>query len=233
VNLGDGVLDLLALEGFFNRVILDLPFQADELALQERLGEGGEIALGVDAVLFGAGFILALLVLPTLAGGKVEDDPLPRRVEEICGRGSQLAWGEESHWPRESLEGERASAGRGCSERCTLNANIRYSVHADPLRDGGTLCDFERGGLGDVGAELRGKLGEIAREDLRVLRCARNGDVGKAGIDEFRVNVGVHVDQNALRGESLRTVRGHGVAVIEVPHLGWIEGDHPFFSAVH
>jgi hypothetical protein len=47
-------------------------------------------------VLFGAGFILALLVHPTLAGGKVEDDPLPRRMEEICGRGPQLGWGEES-----------------------------------------------------------------------------------------------------------------------------------------
>jgi len=172
VDLGDGVLDLLALEGLFDLVILDLPLQADELALQERLGEGGEIAPGVDAVLFGAGYILALLVLPTLAGGKVEDDPLPRRVEEICGRGPQLAWGEESHWPRESLEGERASAGRGCSERGTLNANIRYSVHADPLRDGGTLCDFDRRGFGDVGAELRGELGEVVGEDLRILRGA-------------------------------------------------------------
>jgi hypothetical protein len=37
------------------------------------LGEGGEIAPGVDAVPFGAGFVLALFVLPALAGGKVED----------------------------------------------------------------------------------------------------------------------------------------------------------------
>jgi hypothetical protein len=73
VDLGDGVLDLLALDGFLDRAILDLPLQADELALLERLGEVGEIAPGVDAVPFGAGFVLALLVLPALAGGQAED----------------------------------------------------------------------------------------------------------------------------------------------------------------
>jgi hypothetical protein len=73
VDLGDSVFDLLALDGFLNRAILDLPLHADELALYERLCEGGEIAPGVDAVPFGAGFVLALLVLPALAGGKVED----------------------------------------------------------------------------------------------------------------------------------------------------------------
>ncbi|MGA2891097.1 MAG: LysR family transcriptional regulator [Terracidiphilus sp.] len=52
-------------------------------------------------------------------------------------------------------------------------------------------------------------------------------------LDEFRVNVGVHVDQNALRGETLRAVRGHGVSVIEVPHLCRIECDRPIFAAVH
>ena len=73
MDLGDGVFDLLALDGFFDRAMLDLLLQADEPALLERLGEVGEIAPGVDAVPFGAGFVLALLVLPALAGGKVED----------------------------------------------------------------------------------------------------------------------------------------------------------------
>jgi len=65
--------------------------------------------------------------------------PLPRRVEEICGRGHELALGEES---QESLEGERASAGRGCFERGTLNANRKanrsgaslFKLHMPPLR---------------------------------------------------------------------------------------------------
>jgi hypothetical protein len=54
-------------------------------------------------------------------------DPLPRRLDRICGRGPQLAWGQESAPRREARsgfwEGERASEGRGCFERGTLNAD--------------------------------------------------------------------------------------------------------------
>ena len=73
VDLGKGVLERLALDIFLDRPVLDLPLQADELPFQKRLGEVGEIAPGVDAVPFGAGFVLALVVFPALAGGKVED----------------------------------------------------------------------------------------------------------------------------------------------------------------
>ena len=51
MDFGDGVLDLLALDGFFDHAILDLPLQADELALLERFGEVGEIAPGVDGAI--------------------------------------------------------------------------------------------------------------------------------------------------------------------------------------
>jgi hypothetical protein len=84
VDLGDGVLERLALDIFLDRPVLDLPLQADELALCERLGEVGEIAPGVDAVPFGAGFVLALFVLPALAGGKVEDGVV---LLVLCGLG--------------------------------------------------------------------------------------------------------------------------------------------------
>ena len=53
-------------------------------------------------------------------------DPLPRRLDEICGRGPQLAWGKESapsKAPSGFRKGERASEGRGCSVRGTLNAD--------------------------------------------------------------------------------------------------------------
>ena len=73
MDLGDAMLERLARDIFLDRPILDLPLQADELPLEERLGEVGEIAPGVDAVPFGAGFVLALVVLPALAGGKVKD----------------------------------------------------------------------------------------------------------------------------------------------------------------
>jgi len=73
VDLGDGVLEQLTLDIFLDRPVLDLTLQADELPLLERLGEVGEIAPGVDAVPFGAGFVLAFVVLPALAGGDAED----------------------------------------------------------------------------------------------------------------------------------------------------------------
>src|ERR1035438_4524565 len=73
VNLGDGVLERLALDIFLDHPVLDLPLQADELALLERLGGVGEIAPGVDAVPFGAGFVFALVVFPDLVGGDDED----------------------------------------------------------------------------------------------------------------------------------------------------------------
>ena len=73
MNLGDGVLERLTLDIFLDRPVLDLPLQADELPLLKHLGEVGEIAPGVHAVPFGARFVLALVVLPALAGGDAED----------------------------------------------------------------------------------------------------------------------------------------------------------------
>jgi hypothetical protein len=57
VDISDGVIDLQALCGFFDRATLDLPDQTrwedNELSLLERLGDTSEIALGVSAVSFG------------------------------------------------------------------------------------------------------------------------------------------------------------------------------------
>ena len=44
---------------------------------------------------------------------------------------------------------------------------------------------------------------------------------------------GVHVDENAIRGESLRAVRRNGVAVVEVAHLGGVECQSPGLVAIH
>jgi hypothetical protein len=35
------------------------------------------------------------------------------------------------------------------------------------------------------------------------VRGPRDGDVGKSAVDEFRVNVGIHVHQDMLCGEPL------------------------------
>ena len=51
-------------------------FQGDELPLLESLGELGEIPPGKDAMPFGAGFVVAFVVLPAFLGCDVEDDVL-------------------------------------------------------------------------------------------------------------------------------------------------------------
>jgi len=65
------VLERLALDIFLDRPVLDLPLQADELALLERLGEAGEIAPGLDAVPFGARFVFALVALALSCGSAI------------------------------------------------------------------------------------------------------------------------------------------------------------------
>jgi hypothetical protein len=60
---------------------------------------------------------------PYIAQRVCRRDGLPRRLEMICGRGPQLVWGQESAPLARSgsWKGERASEGRQCSERGTLN----------------------------------------------------------------------------------------------------------------
>ena len=69
------------LEGSALDLILDLTitqdaFKGDELPFLEGLGELREIPPGVDAMPFGARFVVALVVLPAFLGGDVEDDVL-------------------------------------------------------------------------------------------------------------------------------------------------------------
>ncbi len=70
VDLGDALLAVLL---GFDLAIAQCAFQRDELAFLQRAGELGEIAPGKDAVPFGAGFVLALVVLPVFLGGDIED----------------------------------------------------------------------------------------------------------------------------------------------------------------
>jgi len=67
-------------------------------------------------------------------------DPLPRRLDGICGRGPQLAWGQESA----PLERRVADSGKesvhpkggGCLERGTLNADRKANRKGAALFDG-------------------------------------------------------------------------------------------------
>src|SRR5580693_1648353 len=177
MDFGYAVFERSALDLIFDLAIPQSAFKGDELPLLERFSELREIPPGIDAMPFGAGFVVAFVVLPAFLGCDVEDDvlavilsgfgfcvlsepadeddfvehgvwlhffwfvrclrymlarrvcrrdPLPRRLDRICGRGPRLAMGQSAHL-REARsgfwKGERASEGRGCFERGTLNAD--------------------------------------------------------------------------------------------------------------
>ena len=57
----------------------------------------------------------------------------------------------------------------------------------------------------------------VVRENLRVVRAARDGDVGHAAVEQvFRAEFGVHVDQDAVGGLALAGMAGDSVTVIEM-----------------
>ena len=60
----------------FDLAIPEDAFEGDELAFLERPGELGQALPGIDAMPFGAGLVLALVVAPALLRGDGEDDVL-------------------------------------------------------------------------------------------------------------------------------------------------------------
>jgi hypothetical protein len=76
MDFGYAVFECGALNLIFDLSTPQNAFKSDELSLLEGLGELREIPPGIDAVPFGANFVLALVVLPAFLGCNVEDDVL-------------------------------------------------------------------------------------------------------------------------------------------------------------
>ena len=72
VDLGDPVLEGGPFDVILYLAIPENAFQGDELPLLEGLGELREIPPGKDTMPFGAGFVLAFVVLPAFLGCDVE-----------------------------------------------------------------------------------------------------------------------------------------------------------------
>jgi hypothetical protein len=181
MDLSDPVPYRQAVDVFLVLPVAESSFERDELPLLERPGKLGEIAPGEDAVPFGAGLVIAFIVLPAFLGSNVENDELSvvlgclclcvlseaadendlvehgviapfllvcvRWMRYMLAGGCALATasqgertgsgeGDRSHvWGKESApqrgansgsrKGERASVGRWCLERGTLNADRR------------------------------------------------------------------------------------------------------------
>ena len=94
------------------------------------------------------------------------------------------------------------------------------------------LAKLDSGGLGYVMGELFSQRLGVVGVNTSVFRGARDGNVGEPGVDEAASRIGVNVGENAVCRKSLRAVRGHDVAVLEIPHLLRIKGHRALFFAV-
>ena len=65
----------------------------------------------------------------------------------------------------------------------------------------------------------------VVGKDGRFVAGARDGDVAETETEQVGMNARVGVNEDTLGGESLGTVAGNGVAVIEVAMVGCVEFD--------
>lgn len=79
--------------------------------------------------------------------------------------------------------------------------------------------------LGNLATQPVAEIGSVIGIDLSVEACARDGNVGKAGVEQVWVDAGIAVDEDAFSSESLGAVTGDGVAVVEMTMLVGVEFD--------
>lgn len=80
-------------------------------------------------------------------------------------------------------------------EQFKANAEARTDQSSSDAK-AGLQCDGRS--FIDGMTKARRQRGDGIGEDLRVLRGARDGDIGEAIIDEVGMNIGVHIDQDTL-----------------------------------
>ena len=93
------------------------------------------------------------------------------------------------------------------------------------------LSGLECGRLDDIVRQLLDKRCGIIGIDMGIMRSSRHSDVCKAFVDEVFMDVAIKIDHHTFRCESLGTMTGDRIAVIEVSHLVGIEADR--FAVVH
>jgi len=79
--------------------------------------------------------------------------------------------------------------------------------------------------LGNLATQPFAKIGSVIGIDLSVEACARDGNVGEAGVEQVWVDASIAVDEDAFGGEALRAMTGDGVAVVEMTMLADVELD--------
>src|SRR5271155_5079116 len=81
------------------------------------------------------------------------------------------------------------------------------------------------GTLGNLATQPLAKVGSVIGVDFSVEACARDGNVGEAGVEQVWVDAGVAVNEDAFGGKPLGAVTGNCVAVVEMTMLVGVEFD--------
>jgi len=95
-----------------------------------------------------------------------------------------------------------------------------------------SVAELDRRSFAVFGTERGGETASVIRVNLRFVSRARDGDIGKAAVDETSRAVCVDVDENAPRRQPLGAVRRDGVTMIEGTKPPRIEGDDAAILAV-
>ena len=72
-------------------------------------------------------------------------------------------------WRIQIVQTPSGQLAKSCHPNLILQTLPAKSGQSNFRRQERALADLDRGGLGNVGAELRGELGEVVGEDLRVM----------------------------------------------------------------
>ena len=79
--------------------------------------------------------------------------------------------------------------------------------------------------LGNLATQLLAKIGSVIGVDLDVEACARDGNVGEAGVEQVWVDPGIAVNENAFGSKALGTVTRDDIAVVKMTILPCVKFD--------
>src|SRR5258708_13180080 len=70
--------------------------------------------------------------------------------------------------------------------------------------------------FGNLATQRLAKIGSVIGVDLSVEACARDGNVGEAGVEQVWMDAGIAVNEDAFCSESLGAMTGDSVAVVQM-----------------
>ena len=87
------------------------------------------------------------------------------------------------------------------------------------------MIDFQRGRLRGIGSELGAELCYVVGKQRCLVAGSGDGKIAEAGVEHVSVHAGIGVNEDASGCETLGTVAGDSIAVVEMTMLGGVELD--------